>query len=160
MKHKEPTRNSLLYKQVLTLLIFVLGTINIAFTQNSRGYEYIYDNNGNRIQRMYIILKSTTGVDVQTNADDTASIVDRFADMKFIIYPNPTKGMIKIDIQDDKQQLQKEFLLYSLEGELLQTIEISDTSTAFIDLSYKPSGMYLLVCRMKNERKEWKIIKQ
>lgn len=151
------------FQKAIILILFTIGTFYAGYSQNY-GYEYTYDNAGNRYKRMYIEfvinkdLKSQESIDSVNNTPEIASIIDQFLSFEFVIHPNPTKGFIQIDISGDKNVNMK-FSLHSLQGSLIRKIHQTG-STVTIDLSDQPSGMYILVCRMDDQRKEWKIIKE
>ncbi len=150
------------FQKGIILILLTLGTFYTGHTQNY-GYEYVYDDAGNRYKRMYIEFiiekdsNSQESADSVKNAPDIASIIDQFASFEFAIHPNPTSGIIQIDISGDKD-VNMNFSLHSLEGSLISKIQ-QTSSAVTIDLSDQPSGMYILVCQMDGQRKEWKIIK-
>lgn len=58
--------------------------------------SYSYDNAGNRIKQEIVL-------DTRANSDnrETAPINIEIDKKSITIYPNPTRGLIKIEIQDD-----------------------------------------------------------
>jgi hypothetical protein len=144
--------------KVLFFVLFMLFTSYTGYSQNHFGFEYAYDDAGNRIQRMYIILKSGETASTITKEPDTAFFIDRGFDLEFVLHPNPTKGVVKIDISGGNNAILT-FSLYSLQGSLINIIQRRGSSV-IIDLSNQPPGMYILVCILNNQQKEWKIIKE
>ena len=74
--------------------------------------EYVYDAAGNRKQRKVIAMKSNSQGETMTksavsdpdagaNANSNLAAVEKYEDMlgerKVTIYPNPTRGMIRIE---------------------------------------------------------------
>jgi len=153
-------RSFLKFKKGIILVLFILGTFYVGYSQvqGNYGFEYTYDNAGNRIRRMYIELLPSKSATTIQDASDTASIIDSFLNLEFIIRPNPTKGIVQIDIPGSND-ISMKFSLYSLQGTLISNIQHSGSSV-IIDLSKHPGGMYILVCQINDQRKEWKIIKE
>jgi len=153
-------RSFLKFKKGIILVLFILGTFYVGYSQvqGNYGFEYTYDNAGNRIRRMYIELLPSKSATTIQDASDTASIIDSFLNLEFIIRPNPTKGIVQIDIPGSND-ISMKFSLYSLQGTLISNIQHSGSSV-IIDLSKHSSGIYILVCQINDQRKEWKIIKE
>jgi hypothetical protein len=62
----------------------------------------------------------------------------------FIIYPNPSSGMISIEATAN--YINDEFvMLYDNYGALLKEIHLESTTNSFLDLEFLPPGMYHLV---------------
>jgi hypothetical protein len=155
------TRNSLL--MLKTSIIFVLITLGTSYAGNSQvhnnyGFEYTYDNDGNRTRRMYIELLPSKTTPSEEDAIDTASIIDNFSNLEFIIHPNPTAGIVQVDIPGSKD-IDIKFSLFTLQGTLINSMP-QVGSSVIIELSKHPAGVYILVCQINNQRKEWKIIKE
>jgi len=147
---------SLIFKKYIILTYFIFGVLLNVHSQ-SHGFEYTYDDAGNRVIRMYIILKSNP-VNTEINAEDTASITDRSINQEYTIHPNPTRSTIQIDIPGT-EEIVKQITIYSIQGAQICSSQQSDSAIT-IDLSNQPNGVYILVCQMNNHRKEWKIIKE
>lgn len=141
----------------INLLIgFVLALTNIpfaGFTQNN--FEFGYDNAGNRISRTIIELKSATIPDGLTAINP---IEDKIGLATTRIYPNPTKGILHLEIATENNE-QANLTVHDLSGKLIvQNAAILNDCD--IDLSGSPSGMYILRVFIGAENKEWKIIKE
>lgn len=145
-------------RKIIILALFVLTSFYKGYSQDHHGFEYTYDNAGNRTERMFIILKSGETTSTPGYVADTVSITDRAFDLEFILHPNPTKSIVQIEISGNNYTILK-FSLYTLQGSLISNIQQIGTS-AIIDLSNQPRGMYILVCQINNQQKEWKIIKE
>ncbi|MDD4148627.1 MAG: T9SS type A sorting domain-containing protein [Bacteroidales bacterium] len=74
-------------------------------------------------------------------------------------FPNPVNDILNIDLSGAKN-LNSTVSIFSLEGKLLQTKQISEARIIYFDVSSLPAGMY--ICRYSNETeaKTVKIIKQ
>ena len=133
--------------------------------------EYVYDKAGNRTQRKVITIKSSSFEEGDSfsneNAPDTRSSVteempryeDKLGERNVIIYPNPTRGMIRIEFQGYGDIENGRLLLYDIQGRLLRQVNNVEATTT-LDLTPYPAGIYILHLMAGFERSEWRIIKQ
>jgi len=146
------------YRFTLLPLLFMLW-----FAPNVLGQEvkYVYDAAGNRTQRV-INLPKTRSAETETDAWATLEM-PRYEDMlgerKVIIYPNPTRGMIRIEFQGYGDIENGRLLLYDIQGRLLRQVNNVESSVT-LDLTPYPAGIYILHLMAGFERSEWKIIKE
>lgn len=114
-----------------------------------------YDANGNRTSRATLFLKNSDAL----NADSTKQIFNLMNDVKVIISPNPTKGHLKIKIENLDEGVKPELYLHSVKGEQLYKNEyISNINE--VDLSQYQDGVYFLSLIISGEKETWKVIKQ
>lgn len=144
-------------KHLVLTLALLFGIYYLGHTQTYR-FDYTYDDAGNRTKRMYIILKAANPITTEGIPIDTSKITDSFGEVQFTIFPNPTKGILNIYVAGSINN-QLIYSLYSVGGAFIRAKEQTGTSVT-IDLSDQPSGIYMLVCRTNDKRKEWKIIKE
>ncbi len=76
----------------------------------------------------------------------------------FNIYPNPNKGLIKIDISNMPLNSDSEMKLYDLNGKELKVQRNFDNHSE-IDISQYIDGIYILRIMINEKRVDWKIIK-
>jgi hypothetical protein len=143
---------------ILALLLFaVLFSVT---AQSQTTYQFTYDNSGNRFTRSVILLKSATipndslvAKELKTPLDDQIGL------QKTRIYPNPTKGLLRIDLPALNEQ-EAIIRLHDSTGRLIiqQTaVEVNNE----LNFSTYPSGIYIMSIQVgQNDRKEWKIIKE
>ncbi len=83
------------------------------------------------------LVTPTDGATVRAN--------DYLSQPDFSIFPNPTTGELKVDLTQ-YAGLPVRLEVYSLQGRLLQFVELEEVQTALesIDLSDHPDGMYLI----------------
>ena len=138
---------------VLLLAALSIGKSGVAQTT----VEFTYDNSGNRINRQVIVLKSariaSAGEDNQEQEVFEAMLDER----EVQIYPNPTKGLLTIELGNLQQQ-DASIRVYSSGGQL--TVQKPVTSYNQVNLSGCPPGFYILAISSGQEKKEWKIIKE
>jgi hypothetical protein len=76
----------------------------------------------------------------------------------FNVYPNPNKGLIKIDVSNMPLNSVSEMKLYDLNGNEL-TVRRNFESHSEIDISQYRDGIYILRIKINEKRVDWKIIK-
>jgi hypothetical protein len=76
----------------------------------------------------------------------------------FNVYPNPNKGLIKIDISNMPLSSNSEMKLYDLNGNELKVLRNFDYHSE-IDISQFRDGIYILRIKINDKRVDWKIIK-
>lgn len=138
------------------LLVAVLFS-GIAHAQTS--FEFTYDASGNRLTRTVILLKSATIPSDTLEAKQAKKILDdQIGLQRTHIYPNPTKGILRIDFPTLSDQ-EAMIRVYDPNGRLIvQKAAISSGNE--VNLSAYPPGFYILVIHIGQEKKEWKIIKE
>ena len=119
--------------------------------------KYTYDDAGNRLTRKKEIVVQTRGA--LNNGEEPSVYEEELSETKVTIYPNPTKGMLKVDISGVEQFENAQISLYDLTGKLLQQwAGISQSNT--IDLSERTPGMYIMQVAYNGKISSWKIIKE
>ena len=73
------------------------------------------------------------------------------------IYPNPTRGQLRVEVQGDTQQYT--YRLLSMGGALIAQGQHDGGSPLPLDLSSQPDGAYLLQLIWPDDRCTYKIIK-
>jgi len=94
-----------------------------------------YNQYGNNLYISDVEVGNTVGL---FNQDNTSA--------NFVIYPNPSSGILKIRLNDNKD---KTLTLNSLDGKILKTVK-SRSGLINLDVSSLPKGMYLLKVNDKN----------
>jgi hypothetical protein len=137
--------------------IVLLGLLSIITTKAiaTQGITYTYDNAGNRIMQKYVV----TLLSDSSNLNNSPSEEANMSEYKIIVYPNPTKGQLMIEVKGCDDQNKAIFTLYNLQGSQLQKIVAGIEETP-LDMTNYPSGYYLLRVYFDNKAVEYKIIKQ
>lgn len=140
-------------KHYLLLVFFTAFTLQ-AMSQDM--VSYAYDQAGNRISRRIVPLNSSPA-HVKKN-EQPAPVEDQLGERKITIYPNPTKGLLAVDITggDDKDELR--IILYNADGKQLQNKKVEQGTTP-INISAYPAAYYILRVMAGEKVKEFKIIK-
>ena len=139
-------------KNFLVLILLLMTALRI----NAQTLTYAYDNAGNRTSRVVTLMKSAT--DSQT-ANANGAFNDMVAEKKIVIYPNPTRGIVKVDITGYTDDTKASFRLMSMSGQII-SVRTANSSSQTFDLSNQVTGIYLLQITIDGESVVWKIIKE
>lgn len=133
-------------RDVITILILL-----ISITIKSQTITYSYDACGNRINREIILSRS-----IDTSEK---SFEEKLSENTIIIYPNPTEGLLKIEIKGWEQIENQIISIFDSNGGLIQNTIITSSITE-LDLSNCANGIYILIISYNNKTSTWKIIKK
>jgi hypothetical protein len=147
--------------------IIVSLFVGIGLVQAQTPVYYRYDDAGNRELRTIVlanIQSQSAKVDTTSEATDVQSKTEQkfeetIEKTKITIYPNPTKGLLKIDISGFDFNNVSSVNIYSAKG-LLLVSRTSLTDTNLIDLSNYAVGIYILKIKLGDSISEWKIVKE
>ena len=150
-----------MYTRLLTLLAFIF--INSCFI-SGQPIHYDYDSNGNRTKRYIIPLGK--GESSTSNISENSKDKEKVEEFKEVleevtvkIYPNPTKGVLFVELSGLLQDELIDYQLFSQTGNLLETVrKIENPFT--IDFNKHQSGMYILKLVINNKISQWKILKE
>ena len=115
---------------------------------------FSYDEAGNRVKREIIMSQSQNKARKQT-----ASFSDMVSDRQIKISPNPTKGVLHIELLNNKEQVTGNIAVYSLDGANIASCPIAN-NMADVDISSSASGIYVLRINIGESSSSWKIIKE
>lgn len=150
--------NMLLLKRITAMLLFAVSSLwaGLDLCAQQR-IKYIYDSAGNRLTRQKEIVVQTRGV---LNDDDLPSTYEeKFMEAKVTIYPNPTRGVLKVDISGVETFDDARIALYDITGKQLQQwTGITPSNT--IDISERSPGIYIMQIVYNGNVSSWKIIKE
>ncbi len=123
--------------------------------------KYEYDQAGNRTNRNMIILHSSELKSAKISNEDNFNekYIDNINDLKVTIFPNPTDGILNINIEGLEESLNSSINIYNSKGMMIRKSKILGTNNK-IDLSAETSGIYIIVIFANNVYSQWKIIKQ
>ncbi|MDR1372203.1 MAG: T9SS type A sorting domain-containing protein [Dysgonamonadaceae bacterium] len=134
--------------------------------------KFAYDAAGNRISRTITLLPNTTlrsakneasteEVEVEVEGIEEPEVHSEVINETEIrIYPNPTRGMLKVEIDNLPSGNFANILLYDLSGRLIEIKQKVEFSTEF-NLVSQPAGTYIMKITAEGvEQTSWKIIKQ
>ncbi|MCK9562084.1 MAG: T9SS type A sorting domain-containing protein [Bacteroidales bacterium] len=150
----------------ISILFSVFNTY--CFSQTTIRYDY--DMAGNMVVRSVITLKSGVfekqTTEKQPINEAELDILEKteyqneevfVGENKVIVYPNPTKGKLKIEVQNISDYSIVEVVVYSSSGKIIHKSYFSDFYE-IVDLSANPRGVYFMQITIGNKKREWKII--
>lgn len=150
---------------VFTLALSFLTFICYSQTEEPEPSEivihYGYDAAGNRISKTIVITP------VQDDEDSTAEGADKSNtpfDGEISVYPNPTYGLVNIQISEEliknqpKGQFKARLEVFDTSGKRVLRDQLS-TSLSEIDLSQKAAGTYIAKLTIGKESQSWRIKK-
>ena len=118
--------------------------------------KYSYDNAGNRVKRE-IVLPQRNMPDGHVRAKDPVS--EKLGNKNIRIYPNPTSGVLKIEVAGFEDSDKGNLSIFNLSGQQLLNSDIISTFTE-LDISSSQKGVYILLINLNGESTTWKIIKE
>ena len=135
--------------------LFFFSLLFAITSLSAQSVSYTYDASGNRTARVINLSASP-----QLRASEEATpLEDLLAERKIKIYPNPTKGMLAVEIIDFTEEIQGEYFVYDMSGRMLKR-EKAAPGKVSLDLSNQPNGVYLLRINLNGESVTWKIVKE
>jgi len=149
-------------KRILTGICFLFMFVFNNTAQQTIFYNY--DKAGNRVLRSITLNQSQSLKeiikDTSLKAENPIPEVfkDSIDDKKILIYPNPTKGNLTIEIIGYEQDANSYIYLFNLSGNMLKSEPITGSSME-VDLSNYPVGLYIIEIKLVGKSSVWKIIK-
>jgi hypothetical protein len=141
------------FLSVLTLLL--LSQYSYSQGGGCDGIIYSYDLAGNRYFRHQGTISCKKAVPEDSNLKYTADLDQ----CKVTIYPNPTKGLLKISLDGLKADLPSELSLYTMNGSMVKTMSPVNSYIEF-DLTNHPFGVYFLRITANGKTTEWKVVRE
>ena len=143
---------------VQTILLVFFATVCLPLLHSQNTVSYGYDAAGNRISRV-IEMNFLKSAPAPQEEQPVAVYSEMLSDIELKIYPNPTDGLLKVEIRNLPEDQTADIQIYNLSGKQISTHRgISDYTT--IDISAQPQGIYLMKIVAGEYRTEWKIIKK
>lgn len=105
--------------------------------------------------------KGTTTEDAKTKGQEGVTkenISSEDGEIVTLIYPNPSKGLIKIDISNMPLNSKNEIRLFDLSGNEL-TVRTNIESNSEMDISQYKDGIYILRIKINERIFYWKVVK-
>lgn len=158
------------YKSRFGHLVLKTGCIVLAIMFNSscifcQTIHYSYDLNGNRTERVLSTeqLKSAM-IDFPVKEADKLEPAEKQkdklndAETSVRIYPNPTRGILKVEIINLPENARTDLKFYDFSGVVL--INQRNLNPAFdLDISRYKDGIYILRITINDVITNWKVIK-
>lgn len=144
------------FLSVVCFMLFVISVPSFGMSGDTT-FVFSYDASGNRTERVIDLTKSAEITASSSTANEEKLFEAELVNLDIRIYPNPTKGVLKVEIPgigDIKPTL----VVYNLQGKQLVHKTVSNQIST-INLSGHPAGMYIMKIVNGQESLDWKIIK-
>ena len=138
------------------ILLLVAAIVHPCKAQTT--FSFGYDASGNRLTRTISLKSALITQDSVEIKKAQIPLDDLIGQHKIRIYPNPTKGILGVEIQNIGENTAN-LQIYSLGGLLLQKVRLA-SEYGNVDLSRQPAGIYFLKIIVGNKNAVWKIIKE
>lgn len=139
-------------KRLPALLMFLIAVI---LQIHSQTISYYYDYAGNRISRKVVSLPQN----IKGQPTDSVAVEDVLGQRNILVYPNPTKGALGVEITGGDWDEDIRLILYSGQGTVLYNTTAQQGINP-IDMTAYPKGWYILRVQEGEKRKEFKVIKE
>lgn len=143
---------------LLACLLVAVSFLKVAHAQPRISFKY--DDNGNRNSRVIVLANKSATIPTDSLQAKKAEkpLEDQVGLQKTRIYPNPTRGLLRIEFPALSDQ-ETTIRVYDPSGRQI-VLKRAISSGNEVDLSSFPSGTYIMVIHTPQEKKEWKIIKE
>lgn len=120
----------------------------------SQSLSFSYDNAGNRVKR-----EITMAAKALPKKSDTTYYSEMLSEKYIRIYPNPTKGQLKVEIVGYENFDKCNLSIFGTSGQVVLSSSLA-SSIGSLDISFCPDGIYLLHISLNGKESTWKIIKK
>ena len=141
---------------VVCLLLLIISVPSFGMSGDTT-FVFTYDASGNRTGRVIDLTKSAQITASSSTVNEEKLFEAELASLDIRIYPNPTKGVLKVEIPDIGD-IKPTLVVYNLQGKQLIHKTVS-RQISTINLSGQPAGMYIMKIVNGQESLDWKIIK-
>jgi|GEM_PF-6129849 len=145
------------------IFLFFVSTVSSTVFIQARNIHFLYDAAGNCIQKYKTIVFSRS-MSVEDDFDfdfpeDWGLTDDVFGEIRTVIFPNPTRGILQVEFQNKDTNISVHYRLTDMNGRGI-TEGITFDSLLMLDLSNMPTATYLLNLTINGKSEIYKIIKQ
>ncbi|NPD82006.1 T9SS type A sorting domain-containing protein [Prevotella sp. PINT] len=120
----------------------------------SQSLSFSYDNAGNRVKRE--ITMAAKALPKKSNATYFSEML---SEKNIRIYPNPTKGLLKVEIIGYDSSDKCNLSIFGTSGQFILSTSLT-SSIGNLDISSCPDGICLLHISLNGKESTWKIIKK
>ena len=145
--------NHVATKRLPALFILLAAVI---FQCNSQAISYDYDYAGNRISWKVVPLPPQQAKQQPT---DSVVVEDILGERNILVYPNPTKGALGVEITGGDWDEDIWLILYNGQGVTLYHAKAQQGINP-VDMTAYPKGWYILRVLAGEKKKEFKVIKE
>ena len=156
-------------KTILLIIFSVILSVGSLSSQTTT-VKYTYDNSGNRTKRemVTIILPGAKGTEITENIENTenaekeeqVSVEDKIGEFKVKVYPNPTRGILGIEVIDGSDKTTYLYSVFNASGTKLFNGYFRDQGQHQVSMNHLAPGIYILKIVNTDKELKFKIIKE
>ena len=147
-------KNKTLQIYVFKIFVFILLFIAVDFASvYAVTLRYEYTPTGNRKKCYVGFAKIAATPDKQ---EEYTEIID---DIKFKIFPNPTKGLMKINIETENKIENIKIELFDISSKLILN-KLATNKEIELDITEAPTGSYFMKIFINNKPYYWNVLKE
>ena len=135
------------------LLTFLLVSTSSVVAQTA---SYVYDSAGNCVERSILIGNKSAALSNQ----DNYFLEETLLESTFKIYPNPTKGILKVDFGFIAEDKTVTIEVYDMNGSRVYYHQLKGESFHIVDLTPNPKGVYVMTIMIASDVTTWRIVKE
>ena len=140
------------------LYILLLPILLLTEIINAQKVTFVYDTAGNRTSRTIDMSKQSTAK--SKSSEQPEPITEQLnSERQLKIYPNPTKGILAVEIIGGDSDEIATLTLFNMKGTQLQLKQTNGGRTE-IDMTIYPESTYILKIQLSDKTIDYKIIKQ
>ena len=151
------------------VLLLILQSITAQSSLN-----YTYDGNGNRTKRqdplkslritsdttsIIVVVDTIKSMPIKSMNDNKHYYQDSLVSTVIAIFPNPTKGALRIEINNLPDNSTSLIQMFDISGKCLISLQ-QVTDNTEIDITNSPNGVYFLKIIINGITSECKVIKE
>jgi hypothetical protein len=140
----------------MKLFLIIILAFFFSVISYSQVVNYAYDDSGNRTSRTITLSKSL--LSETESAKSQERITEQVAEQTIIVYPNPVKEEVNVEISGFDDTRGGSVFLFDQSGRLLVTQSRILTRNTF-NLSRYPAGIYFIIIQLGNNKSKYTIIK-
>ena len=144
---------------IQTILLGLFAALCLQGLHSQNKVSYGYDAAGNRISRTIVIAAPLKSAPAPAVEEQPTVYSETLSGVELKIYPNPTDGLLKVEIHNLPENQTAGIWLYNMSGKLVTSFK-GVTGFATVDISGQPQGTYLMKIVAGEYQTEWKIIKK
>ena len=138
--------------------LMLLFIIVIESSSQTRNVQFTYDDAGNRIGRAIVLAQAPKSKRLENDSIKAEIYTDTFAGYQLHVYPNPTEGELKIELNGLPDGEIYHLIITNASGIVIVNRRTSENPTV-ADLTECPAGIYIMRLKYKNHTKDFKIIR-
>ena len=116
---------------------------------------YAYDASGNRVKREIVLATKSAVASTEPEV-----FTDQIVDRKIKIYPNPTDGFLKLEIENTDGIKNCNIVISAMNTGKQVFKKKATLPVTEIDISNQPFGVYVMLIEIDGEYTSWKIMKK